>query len=96
MAEACGELRRLVLDTLRRDDADRCEEFLGIMDEVYTILVTMDFPDAITRGLRRSTDMTRGILERTRGDLTLALRQRRLEGKLAALERTLSEHVGDR
>ena len=95
LAEAVGELRRFILDSLRRDDMGRCEELLGIMDEVYTILTSMDFPDAVTRGLRRSTDMTRGILERTRGDLTLALRQRRLEGKLAALERTLSEHVGD-
>ena len=53
------------------------------MDEIYTVLVTMDYPDAVTRGLRRSTDMVRGILERTRGDLTIALRQRRLEQRLA-------------
>ena len=53
------------------------------MDEIYTVLVTMDYPDAVTRGLRRSTDMVRGILERTRGDLTVALRQRRLEERLA-------------
>ena len=53
------------------------------MDEIYTVLVTMDYPDAVTRGLRRSTDMVRGVLERTRGDLTMALRQRRLEQRLA-------------
>ena len=64
------------------------------MDEVYAILVTMDFPDAVTRGLRRSTDMARGVLERTRGDLTLALRQRRLEDKLAAFQDTLSGNRG--
>ena len=84
LAEAVGELRRFILDSLRRDDFSRCEELLGLMDEVYSILVSMDFPEAVTRGLRRSTDMVRGVLERTRGDLTVALRQRRLEQKLDA------------
>ena len=79
LAEAVGELRRFVLYSLRRDDCSRCEELLGLMDEVYTVLVSIDFPEAVTRGLRRSTDMARGILERTRGDLTVALQQRRLE-----------------
>lgn len=78
LAEAIGELRRYVLDALRRDDVSRCESLLETMDEVYTLLVTMDFPDAVTRGLRRNTDAMRGVLERTRGDLTTALRQRRL------------------
>ena len=67
LAEAVGELRRFILDSICKDDLSRCEELLEIMDEVYTILVTMDFPDAVTRGLRRSTDMARGVLERTRG-----------------------------
>jgi len=89
LAEAVGELRRYVLDSLRKDDFSRCEELLDLMDEVYTILVSMDFPEAVTRGLRRSTDMVRGVLERTRGDLTVALRQRRLEEKLASLENNL-------
>ena len=84
LAEAVGELRRFILDSLRRDDFSRCEELLGLMDEVYSILVSMDFPDAVTRGLRRNTDMVRGVLERTRADLTVALRQRRLEQKLDA------------
>ncbi len=91
LADAVGELRRYILDSLRRDDVSRCEELLGVMDEIYTVLVSMDFPDAVTRGLRRSTDMTRGILERTRGDLTVALRQRRLEGKLADLQASLGD-----
>ncbi len=91
LAEAAGELRRFILDSLRRDDVDRCEDLLEIMDEVYTILVTMDFPDAVTKGLRRRTDMARGILERTRGDLTLALRQRRLEEKLAGFQAALGD-----
>ena len=96
LAEAVGELRRFILDSLRRDDFSRCEELLDMMDEVYTILVSMDFPEAVTRGLRRNTDMVRGVLERTRGDLTVALRQRRLEQKLAALhESTVEQGPGD-
>ena len=89
LAEAVGELRRFILDSLRRDDFSRCEELLDTMDEVYTVLVSMDFPEAVTKGLRRSTDMVRGVLERTRGDLTVALRQRRLEERLAAFQKTL-------
>ena len=95
LAESVGELRRFILDSLRGDDFSRCEELLGVMDEVYTILVSMDFPDAVTRGLRRSTDMVRGVLERTRGDLTLALGQRRLEGKLAAFQDALASRTDE-
>jgi translin len=87
LAEAIGEMRRYVLDALRRDDVSRCESLLETMDEVYTLLVTTDFPDAVTRGLRRNTDGMRGVLERTRGDLTTALRQRRLEERLAEAEK---------
>ena len=90
LAEAVGELRRFILDSLRRDDFSRCEELLELMNEIYAALVSMDFPEAVTRGLRRSTDAARGILERTRADLTVALRQRRLEQKLAALQQALA------
>ena len=86
LAEVIGELRRNILDALRRDAFDQCEEFMEVMDEIYGILVTVDFPEGVTLGLRRSTDAMRGVLERTRGDLTLALRQRKLELKLAAWE----------
>ncbi len=82
IAEATGELRRYLLDSLRRNDFSRCEELLSVMDDIYAMLITMDFPDAITYGLRRTTDNVRGILEKTRGDLTLALRQKRLEERL--------------
>ena len=83
MAEVIGELRRYILDALRRDDTARCEEIMELMDEIYGILVTVDFPEAVTGGLRRSTDAMRGVLERTRGDLTISLQQRRLERRLA-------------
>lgn len=85
MAEVIGEIRRYILDALRRDSFEHCEEFMDVMDEIYGILVTIDFPEAVTGGLRRSTDAMRGVLERTRGDLTISLQQRRLERRLADL-----------
>ena len=82
LGEAAGELRRYVLDSLRRDDISRCEEFLEVMDGIYSLLMSLDFPDALTGGLRRTSDMVRGVLERTRGDLTMTLRQRELAERL--------------
>jgi translin len=67
---------------MRKGDLSRGEELLEAMDNIYCVLVTMDFPDAITGGLRRNTDMVRGVLERTRSDLTLVIRQKELEEKL--------------
>ena len=91
MGEVIGELRRFILDSLRRNDTRRCEELMEVMDSIYSILVTVDFPEQVTGGLRRTTDAMRGVLERTRGDLTMALRQRELEQKLAALEGNIPE-----
>jgi translin len=87
LAEAVGELRRYVLDMLRRGEVEGCERLLGAMDDIYSLLVTLDYPDALTGGLRRTTDSTRGILEKTRGDLTLSLRQDALVAALEAAER---------
>ncbi len=89
LAEAVGEMRRYVLDMLRRGEVDGCERLLGAMDDVYSLLVTLDYPDALTGGLRRTTDSTRGILEKTRGDLTLALRQETLVEALKSAERSV-------
>ncbi len=86
MADVIGELRRYILDELRRDSFDRSQEFMDLMDEIYSILMSVDFPEAVTGGLRHSTDQMRGVLERTRGDLTMALRQRNLEVQLAQWE----------
>lgn len=86
LGEAVGELRRHVLDVIRRGQVERGEEILSIMDDIYAVLVTMDFPEAITGGLRRTTDMVRGVLERTRGDLTMAIRQDKLQEALRAFE----------
>jgi translin len=86
LGEAVGELRRYLLDSMRRGDLSQGEELLSAMDDVYSILITMDFPDAITSGLRRTTDMVRGVLERTRSDLTLVMSQNELGNKLKKLE----------
>lgn len=82
LGEAVGEMRRYLLDSLRRNELSRCEELLETMDDIYAVLMTMDFPEGVTYGLRRTSDAVRGILERTRGDLTLVLRQKELEDRL--------------
>lgn len=82
LAEAVGELRRYVLDRLRRGDVATGERLLAAMDDIYALLTTVDYPDAITGGLRRNTDMVRGVLERTRGDLTTATRQEEMKRAL--------------
>ncbi len=86
LAEAVGELRRRVLDLLRHGHSPEVERLLGVMDDIYAVLVTMDYPDAVTLGLRRLTDIARSLLERTRGDVTLSLRQQRLEDALQRIE----------
>jgi translin len=89
LGEAVGELRRYLLDSMRRGDLSRGEELLAAMDNIYSVLVTIDYPDAITGGLRRTTDMVRGVLEKTRSDLTLVIRQEALEKRLGKLEKGL-------
>jgi translin len=84
-------MRRHLLDTLRDGDIKRCEEILWAMDDIYSLLVTIDFHDALTGGLRRTTDMVRGVLERTRGDYTMSLRQRQLEERLEDFEGKLNK-----
>ncbi len=85
LAEVPGELRRHCLDILRQGYSKEAEHLLAWMDEIYALLITIDYPDAITFGLRRQTDLVRGIVERTRGDLTLSLREERLHRSMKAL-----------
>lgn len=82
LAEAASELRRQVLDKLRTGDLARAEVLLETMDDIYAALLTVDYPDAITGGLRRTTDQLRAVLERTRGDVTMAVTQNRVEQAL--------------
>jgi translin len=91
LAETAGELRRRCMDILRHNHIEEAERLLSNMDEIYAVLVTMDYPDAITGGLRRLTDIVRGVTERTRGDLTMSLRQTRLEKRLQAFEERIGE-----
>lgn len=86
LGEAVGELRRYLLDNIRKGDLSRGEELLEMMDDIYSVLVTVDFPDAVTGGLRRTTDMVRGVLEKTRSDLTLVIQQKNLENRLDKFE----------
>ena len=91
LAEAIGEFRRRCLDILRLGHSDEAEKLLQQMDEIYAVLITMDYPNAITGGIRRQTDIARSIIERTRGDITLSLRQEHLEKSMATLEEKLKE-----
>ena len=88
MAEAIGEIRRHILDLMRKGQLKRCEQLLGSIDDMYYVLVSMDYPDGITFGLRRLTDVARSIIERTRGDFTTSTVQ-------SALRAALQEHAAN-
>jgi translin len=90
LAEVVGELRRHTLDILRSGYSQEAERLLGHMDEIYSVLVTMDYPDAITNGLRRQTDLARGIIEKTRGDVTFSLRGENLAEAIRKLSGQLN------
>ena len=90
LAEVVGELRRRTMDILRHGYSTEAERLLGVMDEIYSVLVTMDYPDAITNGLRRQTDLARGIIEKTRGDITFSLRGGHLEKAIGRLIQQLN------
>jgi translin len=87
MAEAASELRRHLLDRLRAGETARAEELLGVMEEVYDLLVTIEYPDAITGGLRRSADALRAVVERSRADVTTTVLQVRLQESIEAARR---------
>lgn len=91
LAEVVGELRRRCLDILRQGYSHEAERLLTCMDDIYTQLVTMDYPDAITQGLRRQTDLVRNIVEKTRGDLTMSLQFQNMERSLDDYTRRINE-----
>jgi len=94
LAESIGEMRRRCLDILRSGYSSEAERLLTHMDDIYGVLVTMDYPSAVTGGLRRLTDVFRGVIERTRGDLTVSFRQEQLEKSLRATEEQLAARGG--
>jgi len=93
LGEAIGEMRRHVLDLIRESDLAKGEYILGVMDDVYYLLASVDYPNAITAGLKRTNDMVRGVLERTRGDLTTAIRRQSLERTMKELEEKLEGRI---
>jgi translin len=95
LAEVVGELRRRTLDILRSGYSEEAERLLGYMDEIYAVLVTMDYPDAITNGLRRQTDLARGIIEKTRGEVTFSLRGDQLAEAIRKLSSQLNGSIPD-
>lgn len=94
LSEAATEMRRFVLDLMRRGQVEEAEQYLEFMDDAYSQLMTIDFPDAITDGLRRHTDVLRTVLERTRGDLTIAIRQDQMREALHSFETRLGGALG--
>jgi translin len=86
LGDVVGELRRHILDLIRRDSFEKAEVFLGVMEKIHEILMDFDYPDAITKGLRRKTDVSRGLIEKTRGDVVNAIRQKKLETAMLNLE----------
>lgn len=90
LAEVVGELRRRILDILRSGYSQEAERLLSHMDDIYSVLVTIDYPDAITNNLRRQTDSVRGITEKTRGDITFSLRGEDLTQTISALIQQLN------
>ena len=94
LSEVVGELRRRCLDILRHGYSSEAERLLTLMDDIYAVLVTMDYPDAITSGLRRQTDIARSIIEKTRGDITFSLRGEHLERAIARLSEQMTGEAG--
>jgi translin len=91
MSEVVGELRRRIMDIMHAGHSPEVERLLDVMDDIYALLVTMDYPDALTYGLRRRTDIARSIIERTQADVTISYRQQLLENRIADLSMQLSE-----
>jgi translin len=95
LSEVVGELRRRILDILRSGYSQEAERLLNHMDDIYSVLVTMDYPDAITNGLRRQTDLVRGLIEKTRGDVTFSLRGEDLTQAISRLSKLLNSDQAD-
>jgi translin len=91
LGDATGELRRHILDLIRLGRPEEGERYLETIEEIYHLLMLFDYPEAIARGLRRKSDLARSMLERTRGDLTVAMEAAKLEASLRRLEDKLKD-----
>ena len=83
LGEAVGELRRRLLDLLRDGELDPAVQTLEAMDDIVDLLASLDYPDGMTGGLRRVTDVARALVERSRSDLTATAVQERLRKELS-------------
>jgi translin len=89
LGDVTGELRRHILDLIRKESLQEAEKFLEIMESIHAMLMDFDYPDAITRGLRRKTDVSRSLIEKTRGDVINAIGQKKLEAAMRELQSKL-------
>tara|TARA_S200000501_G_scaffold82015_1_gene74171 strand:+ start:220 stop:876 length:657 start_codon:yes stop_codon:yes gene_type:complete len=94
MAEAASELRRTSLDNIRENKLLESENYLGVMNEVVDLLESVDYPEGVTQGLRRTTDQLRSVVERTRGDITIALQRNQLEEKIENFMKKINSNEG--
>lgn len=89
LGDVVGELRRHILDLIREESFEKAEVFLGVMENIHETIMDFDYPDAITGGLRRKTDVSRSLIEKTRGDVVNAIQQKKLELAMKSLESRL-------
>ena len=83
LGEAVGEQRRRLLDQLRHGQLADAERTFADMETVHDLLTSIDYPDGMTSGLRRTTDVARALIERSRADLTSTIVQERLRAELS-------------
>jgi translin len=88
MADAIGELRRFALEKLREGEVDEAKIYLEIMEEIFLVIMRFDFPDALIP-IRRKQDVARSLLEKTRGDVAVAVNSARLQMRMDELSRKL-------
>lgn len=84
LGETVGECRRRLLDRLREGDLESAESLLSTMNAIVDTLAEIDYPDGMTNGLRRTTDVARALVERSRSDVTTTIVQDRLATQIAA------------
>jgi translin len=94
LADVVGELRRLALDALREGDVAKGEKCLQTMDEIYVELEGLDEAYMLVPGLRRKDDVSRRIIEATRGDITQEVRRKALEDQLREFELGFKKRKG--
>ncbi len=91
LGDLVGELRRYAIDSLIDDNLKEAKRAFEEMEQIYATLLTFDFPRGLTPGVRRKTDIARGLIERTRADLSTAIENRRLLAGINSFQKKLKE-----